>query len=68
MSRCSYSISNLKGQTKMKEYKVIITRLGFTKREHKLEGLLNQYAREGWVVNHVAQGWGSIIFERDKNR
>lgn len=52
----------------MKEYKVIIPKLGFTKRNEKMEDLLNQYAREGWIAKHIGQGWSSIIFERDKNR
>ena len=36
----------------MKEYKVITPKLGFSNRMLKLEELFNQYAREGWVVNH----------------
>ena len=52
----------------MKEYKVIIPKLGFTKRTEKMQDVLNQYAREGWVAKHIGQGWSSIIFERDKNR
>ena len=52
----------------MKEYKVIMTKLGILKRDEKMEDILNQYAREGWVVNFVAQGWVSVILERDKNR
>ncbi|WP_353778148.1 DUF4177 domain-containing protein [Winogradskyella sp. 3972H.M.0a.05] len=52
----------------MKEYKVIVTKLGFTKRDEKFEDLLNQYGREGWQVKHIGQGWASVVFERDKNR
>ena len=52
----------------MKEYKVVIPKLGLTKRQEKMEDILNQHARESWIVNHVGQGWSSIIFERDKNR
>jgi len=52
----------------MKEYRVVMTKLGITKRDSKLEDLLNQYAREGWIVNHIAQGWVSVVFERNKNR
>jgi len=52
----------------MKEYKVVQPKLGISKRLEKLDDLLNQYAREGWVVNHVAQSAYFIIFERDKNR
>ena len=37
-------------------------------RQQNFEDLLNQYAREGWIVNHIAQGWSSIVLERDKNR
>lgn len=52
----------------MKEYKVIVTKLGFRNRAQNFEEVLNQYAREGWVVNHIDQGWASIVLERDKNR
>ena len=52
----------------MKEYKVVMTKLGIMNRDVKLESLLNQNAREGWVVKHIAQGWVSVVFERDKNR
>lgn len=52
----------------MKEYKVITTKLGFRNRVKNLEEELNNYAREGWVVNHVDQGWANVILERDKNR
>ena len=52
----------------MKEYKVITPKLGLSKRMQKLEELFNQYAREGWVVNHVAQSAYFVVLERDKNR
>jgi len=52
----------------MKEYKVIQPKLGFRGRFQNFEDLLNQYAREGWVVKHVGQGWSSVVLERDKNR
>ncbi|CAL2082108.1 DUF4177 domain-containing protein [Tenacibaculum sp. 190524A05c] len=52
----------------MKEYKVIMLKLGFKNRYSKLEELLNQYAREGWVLKHLGEGWTNIVFERDKNR
>ncbi|MBT8274074.1 MAG: DUF4177 domain-containing protein [Bacteroidia bacterium] len=52
----------------MKEYKVISPKLGLSKRTEKLEDILNQYAREGWVVNHIAQSAYMVVFERDKNR
>ena len=52
----------------MKEYKVVISKLGLRNRTQNFEDMLNQYAREGWQVNHITQGWGSVIFERDKNR
>ena len=52
----------------MKEYKVVTPKLGLSKRMQKLEELFNQYAREGWVVNHVAQSAYFVVFERDKNR
>ncbi len=52
----------------MKEYKVVSPKLGIAKRNEKLEGILNQHAREGWTVNHIAQSAYFIVFERDKNR
>ncbi|MCD2261019.1 hypothetical protein [Psychroserpens luteolus] len=52
----------------MKEYKVVVPKLGFRNRTKHFEDLLNQYSREGWVVNHITQGWTSVVFERDKNR
>ena len=52
----------------MKEYKVEIPKLGLIRRQEKMQTILNHYAREGWIVKHVGQGWSSIIFERDKNR
>lgn len=52
----------------MKEYKVVMPKLGFRNRIQKYEDLLNQYAREGWEVKHVPPNGMTIIFERDKNR
>lgn len=52
----------------MKEYKVVTPNLGLRNRTKKYEDLLNQYAREGWVVKHVGQNSPFVIFERDKNR
>ena len=52
----------------MKEYKVVILKLGLLNRAQNFEDLLNKYAREGWRVVEVPSGWNSVIFERDKNR
>lgn len=52
----------------MKEYKVIMTKLGIMRRDEKFQDLLNLHAREGWTVKHVGQGWASVVFERNKNR
>jgi hypothetical protein len=52
----------------MKEYKVIIPKVGFKNRTQNFEDILNLHAREGWTVNHVGQGWSSVVFERNKNR
>ena len=52
----------------MKEYKVLQPNLGMRNRYQKFEDLLNQHAREGWIVKHIHQGWISVVLERDKNR
>ena len=52
----------------MKEYKVVQLKLGFRNRLERLEETLNQYAREGWQVTFIGQGWTSVVLERDKNR
>ena len=55
----------------MKEYKVLSPSLGFRNRSQKLEDILNNHAREGWVVNDITphqHGISYIIFEREKNR
>lgn len=51
----------------MKEYKVLIPSLGITRRMEKLEEILNQYAREGWVYKQITSG-GVLVLERNKNR
>ncbi|MDG2194378.1 MAG: DUF4177 domain-containing protein [Polaribacter sp.] len=52
----------------MKEYKVVQPKIGLRNRNQKYENVLNQYAREGWVVNTIFQSTGGVLFERDKNR
>jgi len=52
----------------MKEYKVIQPKLGFRNRFQNFENVLNQHAREGWVVKSIAENWTSVVLERDKNR
>ena len=52
----------------MKEYKVIQPKIGFRNRFQSLEDTLNLYAREGWVVKHIAENSARIVFERNKNR
>ena len=52
----------------VKEYKVVTLKLGFRNRIQKFEDLLNQFAREGWILKEIPQGWNSIVLERDKNR
>lgn len=51
----------------MKEYKTMIPNLGITRRAQKLEDLLNQLAREGWLYKQITSG-GVLVLERDKNR
>ncbi|WP_299524384.1 DUF4177 domain-containing protein [Winogradskyella sp.] len=52
----------------MKEYKVVVPKLGWKNRTQNYEDFLNQYAREGWIVKHIGQNSPMVIFERDKNR
>ena len=52
----------------MKEYKVVQLKLGLRNRVQNFEDLLNQYAREGWRVVDIPQGWSVIVLEREKNR
>lgn len=52
----------------MKEYKVVNWKMSLSKNNERLEETLNQYAREGWVVTHVAEHSSRIVLERDKNR
>ena len=52
----------------MKEYKVVQPKIGLRNRNQKYEDVLNQYARDGWVVNSIFQNTSGILFERDKNR
>ena len=51
----------------MKEYRVVQAKLGISRRHEKLQDLLNQYARERWVVNHIDSHSQYIVFERNKN-
>jgi hypothetical protein len=52
----------------MKEYKIVTPRTGFSKRVEKLEEILNNYAREGWVLKHSDPNMIRFILEREKNR
>lgn len=52
----------------MKEYKVEVPQLGWRNRKQSFEDLINQYAREGWKVIHIAENYTSMVSERDKNR
>tara|TARA_A200000113_G_C8595903_1_gene267616 strand:- start:71 stop:229 length:159 start_codon:yes stop_codon:yes gene_type:complete len=52
----------------MKEYKVVNWKMGLSKNNQKLEDTLNHYAREGWVLKHLAENTARIVLERDKNR
>ncbi len=52
----------------MKEYKVVKWKMGLTRNDEKLEDTLNQYAKGGWKVIHIAEHTARIVFEREKNR
>ncbi len=56
----------------MKEYKVIVPKLGWTNTSEKLEDLLNLHAKQGWELQSVNQNalgeYLNVIFERNKNR
>ena len=52
----------------MKEYKVIKWKMGLANNNDKLESTLNQYAKSGWKVIHIAENSARLVFEREKNR
>jgi len=52
----------------MKEYKVVGWKMGLTNNNNRLEAKLNEYAKQGWNVIHIAENTATIVFERDKNR
>ena len=52
----------------MKEYKVVSWKMGLSNNSQKLENVLNQYAKLGWVLKHLGENTTRIVFERDKNR
>ncbi|RNC87484.1 MAG: DUF4177 domain-containing protein [Allomuricauda sp.] len=52
----------------MKEYKVISWKMGLSANNERLEGTLNEYAKQGWTVLQVAENFQRVIFVRDKNR
>ncbi len=52
----------------MKEYKVVNWKMGLSKNNERLEEILNQYGREGWVLRDIGETSTRIVFERDKNR
>jgi hypothetical protein len=52
----------------MKEYKVVSWKSSLTKNNERLEDTLNDHARNGWQVIHIAEHTARIVFERDKNR
>lgn len=51
----------------MKEYKVMMPKLGITKRVEKLEEILNQLSREGWEYKEYTYGV-LLVMKRNKNR
>ncbi|WP_086030447.1 DUF4177 domain-containing protein [Tenacibaculum holothuriorum] len=52
----------------MKEYKVESWKVSFSKNNKNLEDFLNEHARNGWKVIHIAEQSTRVVFERDKNR
>ncbi|WP_082106788.1 DUF4177 domain-containing protein [Kordia zhangzhouensis] len=54
----------------MKEYKVVKPSLGWKNRSEKLEEILNNHAKQGWILCNINknEGYVQIIFERSKNR
>jgi hypothetical protein len=54
----------------MKEYKVLKPNLGWRDRGEKLEEILNNHAKQGWILHTVTkhEGFIQVIFERSKNR
>ncbi|CAL2101405.1 conserved protein of unknown function [Tenacibaculum sp. 190130A14a] len=52
----------------MKEYKVESWKVSLSKNNKNLENFLNEHARNGWKVIHIAEQSTRVVFERDKNR
>ena len=54
----------------MKEYKVVKPNLGWKNKSEKLEEILNNHAKQGWVLHTINRNetYLQIIFERNKNR
>lgn len=42
--------------------------MGISNNNNRLEDTLNEYAKQGWQVLHIAENSARIVFERDKNR
>ena len=51
----------------MKEYKAVSWKMGLSKNNQRLEDELNNYARQGWEVIHIAENHARIVLERTKN-
>ncbi|MFD2585304.1 DUF4177 domain-containing protein [Croceitalea marina] len=52
----------------MKEYKVEKWKMGLNKNGERLEATLNEFAKQGWQVIHIAENSATVVFERNKNR
>ncbi|NRA94552.1 MAG: DUF4177 domain-containing protein [Psychroserpens sp.] len=52
----------------MKEYKVVSWKMSLSNNNERLEDVLNQHAKAGWRVIHIAEQTTRIVLERDKNR
>ncbi|PTX59035.1 uncharacterized protein DUF4177 [Kordia periserrulae] len=52
----------------MKEYKVVKPNLGWKSRSEKLEEILKNHAKQGWILHTVTkhEGFVQIIFERSQ--
>ena len=53
-------------QQKININKLARTKLGLTNRNTIIEEILNNHAKQGWVLHTATEGFVQLIFERKK--